>query len=86
MLKTELSFEELAFESVELLPDRDTMQPIIGSFASNTAYVTQTATSGAVSDVTVVGDAYVTSEASNYADVYQSAASGDVSGVIVVTP
>jgi hypothetical protein len=53
-----------------VLPDRDTMQPIIGSFASNTAYVTQTVTSGAVSDVTVVGSyAQVGSVASNYADV-----------------
>jgi hypothetical protein len=54
MPMTELSVEELALESVELLPDRDTMQPLlVGSFAVNAAVLTQNATSGAVSDITI---------------------------------
>jgi hypothetical protein len=54
MLMTEVSLEELAVESCELLPDRDTMQPIlVGSFAVNVALVSQTATSGDVTDVTI---------------------------------
>jgi hypothetical protein len=45
----EFSVEELAGESVELLPDRDTMQPIlVGSFATNVALLEQNATSGNV--------------------------------------
>jgi hypothetical protein len=49
MLKTDISLTELELESAELLPDRDTMQPVlIGSFAVNAAELTQTATSGNV--------------------------------------
>jgi hypothetical protein len=56
MLMTELSVEELALESVELLPDRDTMQPFIfvGSVAANVALAEQSATSGDVTDVVIV--------------------------------
>jgi len=53
MLRTELSIHELAVESAELLPDRDTMQVIVGSFAVNLAAIEQTATSGDVTDVTI---------------------------------
>ena len=53
MLETSVSLEELALESAELLPDRDTMQVVVGSFAVNAALVGQDATSGAVSDVNV---------------------------------
>ena len=53
MLRTELSVQELALESAELLPDRDTMQVIVGSFAVNLAAVGQTAASGDVTDVTI---------------------------------
>jgi hypothetical protein len=53
MLRTELSVQELALESAELLPDRDTMQVIVGSFAVNLAAVDQTAASGDVTDVTI---------------------------------
>ena len=53
MLETSVSLEELALESAELLPDRDTMQVVVGSFAVNAALVGQSATSGAVSDVNV---------------------------------
>lgn len=56
MLSRELSFEELALESVELLPDRDTMQPVlVGSFAVNLAAVSQEATSGDVAITITVG-------------------------------
>ena len=53
MLRTELSVQELALESAELLPDRDTMQVIVGSFAVNLAAVGKTAASGDVTDVTI---------------------------------
>jgi len=81
----EFSLQELGLESVELLPDRDTMQVIvIGSFAVNAASITQTATSGAVSDVNVGGgNVTVVSYAANYAEVTQYATSGDVSDVDV---
>jgi hypothetical protein len=88
-LSAELSVDELALEPIELLPDRDTMQPVIvvGSFAANVATVSQSATSGAVGDVTIVGgsgDVQVASYASNEAQVTQTATSGDVTGVNVV--
>jgi hypothetical protein len=80
----EFSVEDLALESIELLPDRDTMQPIlIGSFATNVAAVSQTATSGPVSaavDVQGGGDVQlqVVSAATNSATITQTATSGDV--------
>ena len=89
MLITELSVEELALESAELLPDRDTMQPIlVGSFAINVASVSQTAISGAVSDVNVQGggEVQVVSSATNYAQITQTATSGDVTDVNVNLP
>jgi hypothetical protein len=85
-LQAELSLQELALESAELLPDRDTMQLIvIGSFALNAASITQTATSGAVANIGVdgSGDVTVVSYAANYAQVTQNATSGDVTDIDV---
>ena len=91
-MQAELSLQELALESAELLPDRDTMQLIvIGSFALNAASITQTATSGAVANIGVdgsvgvdgSGDVTVVSYAANYAQVTQNATSGDVTDIDV---
>ena len=83
MLRSELSSQELALESAELLPDRDTMQVVvIGEFAANAASITQTATWGALTGVEVEGsgDATMARYAANYAEVTQYATPGDAGG------
>ena len=81
MLRSELSSQELALESAELLPDRDTMQVVVIG-AANAASITQTATWGALTGVEVEGsgDATMARYAANYAEVTQYATPGDAGG------
>jgi hypothetical protein len=68
MLTTDFTVEELALESVELLPERDTMQPLfIGNSiaaAVNLAAIDQSGSTGAAT-ATVTQTATATSSVGN---------------------